>query len=181
MNMVASTSEREHKVGKSTVDIALYMSVGQLIYAFEEGKNLAVVLKESYYGFVESCELLVRLIASGIMCRAAIEHISSAIARTVLRNALTVRETEYTYSKSAVFGISMFEVAYAAVGPVGVQFSPLCVLASHLGGELASRCGLVYTVGFRVDILFCYVVAFHLFSKSLTIYTDGRAVDAPFR
>ena len=65
----ASTSEREHKVGKSTVDIALYMSVGQLIYAFEEGKNLAVVLKESYYGFVESCELLVRLKIGRASCR----------------------------------------------------------------------------------------------------------------
>ena len=96
----AGTAEREHKVGKSTVDITPHMSVSQLVHAFEECQNLAVILKESYYGFVESGEFLVRLVASGIVSRAAVEHIASAIARTVLWYALTVRETEHTHSIS---------------------------------------------------------------------------------
>ena len=95
----AGAAEREHKVGKSAVDIALHMSVSQLVHAFEEGKNLAVVLKESYHWLVESGEFLVWLIASWIVSRATVEYIASAIARSVLRYALTVREAEHTHSQ----------------------------------------------------------------------------------
>ena len=95
----AGASEREHKVGKSAVDITPHMSISQLVHAFEEGQDLAIVLKESYYGFVESGEFLVGFVASGIMSRAAVEHIASAIARSVLRYTLTVREAEHTHSQ----------------------------------------------------------------------------------
>lgn len=63
----AGASEREHKVGKSTVDIALHMSVQPTYATFEEGKNLAVVLKESYYaGSSSPVSFLSGFVASGL-------------------------------------------------------------------------------------------------------------------
>ena len=133
----AGTSEREHKVGKSTVDIALYMSVSQLIYTFEKGKNLTVVLKESYYGLVESCEFLVWLIASGIVSGTAVEYIASAIARSVLRNALTVREAEHAHSQRAL-AVVLGESSRTVLRMCYIHVAVGCLVA------VGTRCGWLF-------------------------------------
>ena len=68
------------------------MMVGELIDSDQEAKYLSVILQESYDGLVEPCQLLVWLIASRIVCRAAIKDISSAIARWIVRYSLLLRE-----------------------------------------------------------------------------------------
>ena len=94
----AGASEREHKVGKSAVNITPHMSVSQLVHAFEEGQDLAIVLKESYYRFVETRELLVRLIASGVVGGAAVEHIAATVARLIGRDSLAIGEAEHAHT-----------------------------------------------------------------------------------
>ena len=78
--MAACASEGEHKVGESAVDISLYVCVGKLVYAVEEGEYLSVVLKEADDRLVQSGELLVRLVTSGIVGRTTVEDVASAIA-----------------------------------------------------------------------------------------------------
>ena len=47
-------SEAEHERSEPSLHVSLYMSVGELIYAVEEGEYLAVVLKESDHRLVEN-------------------------------------------------------------------------------------------------------------------------------
>ena len=91
--LTARTSEGEHQRCETSLDISAHMCISQLINALQEGENLAIVFEESDDGFVESGELFVGFVTSGVMRTAAVEHISSAIARLVIRDPLAVRET----------------------------------------------------------------------------------------
>ena len=98
--MLAScASEGEHQVGESAVDISLNVRVGKLIYAVEEGEYLSVVLKEADDGLVQSGELLVRLVTSGIVSGTTVEDVATAIAGRILRNALAEREAEHSHTQ----------------------------------------------------------------------------------
>lgn len=79
----AGATEGEHEVGEATVDVTLHVSIGEFVDAIEEGEYLTVVLEEAYHGLVESGELLVRFIASGVVRRTTVEHVSAAITRLV--------------------------------------------------------------------------------------------------
>ena len=113
------------------------MSVSQLIYAFEEGKNLAVVLKESYYGLIESGEFLVGFVASGIVSRAAVKHIASAIARRVLRYALTIREAEHTHPQRAL-AVVLGESSRTILRMCYIHVAVGCLVA------VGTRCGRLF-------------------------------------
>lgn len=78
--LASCASEGEHQVGESAVDIALYVCVGKLVYAVEEGEYLSVVLKEADDGLVQSGELLVRLVSTWIVGGTTVEDVASAIA-----------------------------------------------------------------------------------------------------
>ena len=83
------------------------MGIGKFIDAVEERQYLAVVLEETYYRLVESRQLFVWLVTTGIVCAAAVEHIATAIARLVLRNAFAIRKTEDAHherSLAIIFG-----------------------------------------------------------------------------
>lgn len=90
----ACASEGEHKVGEAAVDVALHMSVCQLIDAIEKGEYLAIVFKEANNRLVQTRKLLIRLVATGVVRRATIEHVTTAIARLVGGYALAIGETE---------------------------------------------------------------------------------------
>lgn len=90
----AGTPKAEHQRCEASLHVPFHMMVGKLIHRLEEFYYLAVILQETDDGFVESRQLLIRLIASWIMSTATIEDISAAIAAGILRNALTVREAE---------------------------------------------------------------------------------------
>ena len=94
----AGASEAEHQVGESARDVALHVGICKLVDAIEEGEYLAVVLKESYYRFVETRELLVRLIASGVVGGAAVEHIAATVARLIGRDSLAIGEAEHAHT-----------------------------------------------------------------------------------
>ena len=83
-------SETEHQRGEATLDITAHMGISQLIHRVEEGEYLAVILKESDYRLVETSEFLIRLITSWIMSAAAVEDVSSTIARRVFGDSLAI-------------------------------------------------------------------------------------------
>lgn len=85
-------SEAEHERSEPSLHVSLYMSVGELIYAVEEGEYLAVVLKEANDRLVESSEFLVWLVASGVVRASAVEDVASAISRWVFWYALSIGE-----------------------------------------------------------------------------------------
>lgn len=92
--LTAGAAEGEHQTGEATLDIATHMGIGELIDGVEEGEDLAVVLKEADDGFVESRQLLVRLITTGVVGGATVEHIAAAVAALVVGNALAIGEAE---------------------------------------------------------------------------------------
>lgn len=90
----ASASEGEHEVGESAFEVTLHMGIGQLVDAVEECKYFSIVFQEVDHRLVEPCKFLVRLVAAGIVCAAAIEHVASTIATEVFGDAPLVAEAE---------------------------------------------------------------------------------------
>lgn len=93
----ARTSEGEHQVGETTFHVTLHVEVGQLINAFEELKNFAILLKELNHWGVQTREFFVGLIFPWVVRGATIEYVSASVAATIGWNAaLLVGETEHT-------------------------------------------------------------------------------------
>ena len=88
--LASGASETEHQRGEATLDITAHMGISQLIHRVKEGEYLAVILKESDYRLVETSEFLIRLITSWIMSAAAVEDVSSAVARRVFGDSLAI-------------------------------------------------------------------------------------------
>lgn len=97
--LAACAAKRKHQVGKSAPQVACDVGVGQLIYVVEEGKYLAVVLKEFDDRSVQSREFFVGFVAARIVCAAAVEYIASAVAAFVVGDAFLVAEAEYAHDQ----------------------------------------------------------------------------------
>ena len=78
--LASCAPEAEHQVGEATLDVAAYMLVGEGVHIVKKFQYLAVVLKESYHGLVKASQLLVWLIASGVVRGAAVEHIAASVS-----------------------------------------------------------------------------------------------------
>lgn len=50
--LTACTAKGKHERREATVDIALHMSIGELVNGIEESEYLAVILKEFHHGLV---------------------------------------------------------------------------------------------------------------------------------
>ena len=106
--LAACTAEGEHEVGKTTLNVALYVHVSQFVDIVEIGQNLTVVFQETDDGLVQSCEVFVRFIASRVACAAAVKDIAAAIATGVFGDSFVEAETVYTdYQRTlvVVFGV----------------------------------------------------------------------------
>ena len=90
----AGASEGEHQVGESPLEVAFYVGIRQAVDRIEECQDLAVVFQETYYLLVQACQLLVRLVAAGVVGAAAVEDITAPVARRVLGDATAVGEGE---------------------------------------------------------------------------------------
>jgi len=78
--LTTRTSEAEHQRGEATLDIAAHVGIGQFIDRVKERQDFAVVLQEADDWLVESRQLLVRFIASGVVRGTAVEDIAATIA-----------------------------------------------------------------------------------------------------
>ena len=100
--LTSCTSETEHQTRESTLQITAHMSVSQLVNALQECQDFPIVFKETDDRLVQSCQLLVGLITSWVMCASAIEDIATTIATRILGNALAIGETEHTDHQGAL-------------------------------------------------------------------------------
>ena len=97
--LATRAAEGEHQRRETSLDVARHMGVGKFIDMVEEREYLAIILKETDYRLVESCEFLVRLISPWVVGAAAVEHIPSPISALVLRDSLAVGETIDAHDK----------------------------------------------------------------------------------
>ena len=88
--LTTRTAKAEHQIGKTTLDVAAYMGIGQLIHAVQEGQYLTIVLQETDDGLVQTSQLLVRLVTTWVVRATAVEDIATTIAALVLRNTLGI-------------------------------------------------------------------------------------------
>lgn len=78
-------------------DVAGHVGIRQLIYTVQESEYFSVIFQKTDNRFVQSGQCLVRLITSGVMGTAAVEHITASVSTLVYGNPLAVGETEYAY------------------------------------------------------------------------------------
>ena len=76
----ASASKTEHEVCESTLDISRHMSISQTKYGFQKKRDLSVFFQKTNDGGIQSRQVLVVFIATGIVGATAIEHVSPTIA-----------------------------------------------------------------------------------------------------
>ena len=69
------------------------MGISEFIDRIEEGQDLTIVLQESDHRFIESRQLLIRLITAWVMGATTVEDITATVATLILGDALTVRKT----------------------------------------------------------------------------------------
>ena len=65
--LAARTPEAEHQRREAPLDISRHMGVGQTLDTLKESENLAVVFKKAHHRLIEARQLLIRLVAAGIM------------------------------------------------------------------------------------------------------------------
>ena len=65
--LTARTAKGEHERREATLQVALHMGIGQPIDALKESGYLAIVLQESDDGFIQSCQLLIGLVAARVV------------------------------------------------------------------------------------------------------------------
>ena len=82
------TAEGEHERGEASVEVSLYVKVGQPIDAVEESEYFSVLFQEIDDGTVEPSQLLVGGVTAGVVGRAAVEHVTASVARRVVRYTL---------------------------------------------------------------------------------------------
>ena len=92
--LTARAAEGEHEIGEAALQVTLNVVVSQAIDAIEKNGNLAVVLEEANNRSVQTCELLVRLVTTWVVCRSAVEDIASTIATLIFGNAAFIGEGE---------------------------------------------------------------------------------------
>ena len=134
--LAARATKAEHQAGEAALDVAAHVMVGQLVDAVEELEYLAIVFQEADDGCVQSRELLVGLITTGVVGAAAIKHIATAIARRVFRYALAEGKAIDPYHQGAfavILGIG--GGAVLRVGGIDVLFGGLIAIEA-IGGRL---------------------------------------------
>ena len=98
--LTACASESKLKMGKSSVQISLYMEVCQTIDALKEREDFSVLFQKVDDRLVESCQLFVLLITSRIVRTAAIKDITASVSAFVSRNPFLIRERIYSDGKN---------------------------------------------------------------------------------
>ena len=102
--LTARAAKREHQRGKTTLQIAFDVGVGEFVNAFEKGRDFAVVFEEANHGFVESSELFVGFVTAWVVGRATVENVTTTVAAFVFGNAFFVGKTEHADDQRLFFG-----------------------------------------------------------------------------
>ena len=88
----ARTTETDLQAGKSPLNKPLHVVIDQGIDIIQKRHYLAILLQEVDHGFISSRQHFILLILARVVRRAAVEHISAAIARLINRNTFPERK-----------------------------------------------------------------------------------------
>ena len=97
----ARATEREHKVGETTLHIAFHMVFGEFVDRAKKFQDFAVVFQEANNRLVESRNLLIRLVTTRVVRAATVENVASTIARSVFRNTVFERKAKHPHHQRA--------------------------------------------------------------------------------
>ena len=140
--LTTRTTETEHQTGETALDVATYVGIGQLIDAVKEGQYLTVILQESDNRFFQSVYFLVRLVATGVVGAATIEHVATAIAALVLGNTLGVREAENPdHQRTLSIVLRERGRAVLRMGLIGIEVGGLVTIGSRCHSINALKLG----------------------------------------
>jgi hypothetical protein len=149
-------SKGDLQMGETTLDVAGHMEIDETIDALEESENLTILLEEVDDGLIETCKGLVLVVATRIVSAAAVEDITTSVARLVDRNALLEgegedRNTKSTLSNSPCEGEdSLRDVAIRNVGLVVLQ------IGLHLGFLGLLFCPTLFLLSIKGNEGFCH-------------------------
>ena len=100
--LAARTAEAEHQMGEPALYVSRHVLVGQGIYVFQKGDDFAVIFKKADDGFVQARKLFVWFLTPGVVRGTAVEHISSAVTRRVVRYAALVGKAVHGHHQRAL-------------------------------------------------------------------------------
>ena len=73
------TSETNHQIGESTIHISFYRGVYDMVDMLEEVRDLPVILQELDHWLIQTGEMVVTLVFTGVIYRTAIEYESTSV------------------------------------------------------------------------------------------------------
>ena len=97
--LAAGAAETHLKIGEIPFQEALHVVVYKRIHMLQECEDLPILLKKLNNRGVHTRIGFESLVLAGIVGAAAVENVSTAVAGSVLRNALFEGETVYGYRK----------------------------------------------------------------------------------
>lgn len=130
--LTARTAKAKHQTCEAPLDIARHMVVGKGIDMLQEVHDLTVVLKETNHRLIETRQLFIRLIASGIVRGTAVEDIATTVARRILWNPFLIGEAINAHDERA-FAVVFREGRQSVLRILGIDVA-VCRLETILSG-----------------------------------------------
>lgn len=87
------TSETNHQIGESTIHISFYRGVYDMVDMLEEVRDLPVILQELDHWLIQTGEMVVTLVFTGVIYRTAIEYESTSVPARVVSGFLFYRRS----------------------------------------------------------------------------------------
>ena len=94
-----------------------------------------------------------------------------------LHHATILSDITKEHGQSAILGVSVFKVADATIGTIGIKCTPLFRLRAHLGREAIARSRLIDAIGLCIHVTINNAIFLQGFSECHSIYTGRRAVN----
>ena len=90
----AGTTERDHQIRETTVQITFHRSIHDRIYMFQELRDFPVFLQEVDHWLVQSCKMVVSFIFSRVVDGPAIEYETTAVSARIVRYSFFVGKAD---------------------------------------------------------------------------------------
>ena len=91
------TSETNHQIGESSIHISFYRGVYDMVDMLEEVRDLPVILQELDHWLIQTGEMVVTLVFTGVIYRTAIEYESTSVPARVVRDSFFIGEAHDFY------------------------------------------------------------------------------------
>ena len=90
----SGTTTDDHEVAESTIHIAFYRCIYQLVGMVEERGDFSILFQKMNHRLIQSCEVIIAFILTGVVDGPAVEYKTTPIALRVIGYSLLVGKTE---------------------------------------------------------------------------------------